>query len=390
MIANPALRLPGLRVGRGYTWSRQQPREPAHAVVERSRSAIRRARSSTSATRRAASSGARRRCRSARRPAPYVARHGQGYSRFEHTSHGIALELLQFVPLGRPDQDLAPRDREPLRPARAASRSPPTSSGCSAPRAARSAPLRRHRARRGRPARCSRATPGTASSRDRVAFADLGGRADRLDRRPHGVPRPQRHASTIPRRSSAASALVRQRRAPASIPCARAADDGRAARRASAPTIVFLLGQAASAEEARALVARYRAADARRRCCARSRTRWDDVLGAVQVTTPDRVVDLLLNRWLLYQTLACRVWARSAFYQAGGAFGFRDQLQDVMALVGRAPRARARASPARRGAAVRRGRRAALVASAVGPRRAHAHLRRSRSGCPTPSRTTST
>lgn len=59
---------------------------------------------------------------------------------------------------------------------------------------------------------------------------------------------------------------------------------------------------------------------------------WDNLLSTIQVKTPELTFDLLVNRWLLYQTLACRIWARSAFYQSGGAFGFRDQLQDVMSL----------------------------------------------------------
>jgi len=59
---------------------------------------------------------------------------------------------------------------------------------------------------------------------------------------------------------------------------------------------------------------------------------WDNLLSTITVRTPERSLDLLFNRWLLYQTLVCRIWARSAFYQSGGAYGYRDQLQDVMAL----------------------------------------------------------
>ncbi|MGB8603022.1 MAG: protein ndvB, partial [Rhizomicrobium sp.] len=95
--------------------------------------------------------------------------------------------------------------------------------------------------------------------------------------------------------------------------------------------IVFFLGEAADATQAQDLIMRYRSADLD--ATFREVTGyWDTVCGAVQVKTPDPAMDVMLNRWLPYQTLACRMWARSAFYQASGAYGFRDQLQDAMAL----------------------------------------------------------
>ncbi len=95
--------------------------------------------------------------------------------------------------------------------------------------------------------------------------------------------------------------------------------------------IVFFLGEGANSTEAQALVTKYRQADLDA-VFREVVEQWDKALGAVQVKTPDRSLDILLNRWLPYQTLACRVWARAGFYQASGAYGFRDQLQDVMAL----------------------------------------------------------
>jgi cyclic beta-1,2-glucan synthetase len=84
--------------------------------------------------------------------------------------------------------------------------------------------------------------------------------------------------------------------------------------------VLFLLGQGADREEARSLVERYRALS----CdgvLQEVQEHWNRVLGTVQVETPDPSMNLLLNRWLLYQTLSCRIWARSAFYQSGGAYG---------------------------------------------------------------------
>jgi cyclic beta-1,2-glucan synthetase len=100
--------------------------------------------------------------------------------------------------------------------------------------------------------------------------------------------------------------------------------------------VLILLGQGADASQARALIEKYRARDVDRELGA-VRERWDALLGGVEVRTPDRSLDLLVNRWLLYQTLSCRLWARSAFYQASGAYGFRDQLQDSMAIASSHP-----------------------------------------------------
>jgi cyclic beta-1,2-glucan synthetase len=101
--------------------------------------------------------------------------------------------------------------------------------------------------------------------------------------------------------------------------------------------VTFLLGQGADRQETLRLVERYQDPQQVQAAWEAVIEFWDHLLGAVTVRTPDPAMDLLLNRWLLYQALACRVWARSALYQSSGAFGYRDQLQDVMALVHAAP-----------------------------------------------------
>jgi cyclic beta-1,2-glucan synthetase len=95
----------------------------------------------------------------------------------------------------------------------------------------------------------------------------------------------------------------------------------------------FRLGVGRTVAEVQTLIRRFRPAEASRGALEGVWQYWNRTLGAVQVETPDPSVNVLANGWLLYQTLSSRLWGRTGFYQSGGAFGFRDQLQDVMALV---------------------------------------------------------
>jgi cyclic beta-1,2-glucan synthetase len=102
--------------------------------------------------------------------------------------------------------------------------------------------------------------------------------------------------------------------------------------------IIFRLGAGQDADDAGNLLRRFRGSAAARGALEAVWQHWNHTLGAVNVETSDQTVNVLTNGWLLYQTIACRLWARSGYYQSAGAFGFRDQLQDVMALIHTEPR----------------------------------------------------
>ena len=211
----PRVRLPGLGVRRRIHLVASTAARTSSRRGPTIRSATRRARRSTSATRRPARCGARPRCRSGRTPRPTSSRHGQGYSRFEHTSHGIALDLAAVRADRGPGEDLAAHHREPVRQA-----PPPLGDRVRRVGAGRLArrdrAVHRHRGRRGhgRDLRAQRLEHRLRRSR---RLRRPRRPPDRVDRRSHGVPGPQRHAGPS-RAARARRPPVRAGSAPASIP----------------------------------------------------------------------------------------------------------------------------------------------------------------------------
>lgn len=101
----------------------------------------------------------------------------------------------------------------------------------------------------------------------------------------------------------------------------------------SSEEIYFILGQGNDRNHAMDLITKYRNKEAVKNALEETHSHWDKLLNTIQVNTPDTAMNIMLNRWSLYQALSCRIWGRTAFYQSSGAYGARDQLQDVMALL---------------------------------------------------------
>ena len=256
----------------------------------------------------------------------YVVRHGQGYSRFEYEHGKVATDLTVLV-----------AQEDPVKISRLSveNRSDSTrtltvtayAEWALGPQRAAAAPF---------VVTDLDAETGAIFARNfwnephagRVAFADVGGAqtawtADRTEFLGRN--------GSLEAPAGLAREVILSRRAGAGLdPCAALQVRLRLAP-GQREDVVFLLGQGRDVLEARQLVARYRSQD-HDLALAAVRREWEDTLVALQVRTPDRSMDLLLNRWLLYQALGCRFRARTALYQAGGAWGFRDQLQDVMSF----------------------------------------------------------
>jgi cellobiose phosphorylase len=263
--------------------------------------------------------------------ATVIVRHGQGYTRYTHASRNLHQDLLVFVPTHDPIKLVCLTVRnEDERPRRLSvtyyaewvlgtvRENAPLQVVCE--RDAKSGAILARNAWAGdfaeKIAFVASGSPAQSATADRTEFLGEHGSVST----PAGLRRVR----------------LSGRVGPALDPCAAMTTEMTLAS-GETRKVVFALGQAESLEEVRRLINEYTQSNRADAALTQVQQHWDHYLNALQVTTPDPGIDLMLNRWLVYQVLGCRVWARSAFYQSGGAYGFRDQLQDVMALVYSAP-----------------------------------------------------
>ncbi len=259
--------------------------------------------------------------------AQYLCRHGQGYSRFEHACGGLTTALTQFA---------APED--PVKLALLTLRN----DGKSPRRLA----VTHYVEWQLGPARFT--APFVATERDdsgallargplhpdfgqRVAFLDMVADGAAMQTSFTGDRREFLGRNGSMARPAALSAGKLSGRIGVSPSACGALQAEITLAPGESRDLLLVLGQGQDRDDARALIARTRAADPKA-LLAQVKQSWDTILGTVEVRTPDRSLDLIANRWLLYQTLSCRMWARAGFYQVSGAYGFRDQLQDSMAM----------------------------------------------------------
>jgi cyclic beta-1,2-glucan synthetase len=262
--------------------------------------------------------------------APHVIRHGQGFTQFEHTSHGLGHELLLFVPLTEPIKFICLKVRNLGKQPRKLAATFFAEWVLGSVRDASLHVVTEIDLESGALLARNSFNADFGSS---VAFADVSLRprsftADRTE--------------FLGRNGSLTAPAAFNRTeltgtvGAALDPCA-ALQTQFELKPGEQKEIVFYLGEAASQDEVRRLLGNYRKPGQVALAFREVKHWWEQMLTTVQVRTPNPGLDLLINRWLPYQVLSCRVWGRSALYQSGGAYGFRDQLQDVMALVYAAP-----------------------------------------------------
>ncbi|WP_089609262.1 GH36-type glycosyl hydrolase domain-containing protein [Dehalobacterium formicoaceticum] len=260
----------------------------------------------------------------------YTIRHGIGYSHFHHDSHGLEQELIQFVPTLDPIKinliRIRNKGKEPrtltgtyyLKPVL----------GVSEQNTQQFIKANYHQGQEillltnsyhqdfpGRVAFVASSCPVASFTTNEEEFIGGGGSGGTL-------------ASPVSlQRESLSGCLIS-----GGYPCA-AMQVKIELPPGESKELVFLLGQEKQEEKAMAMGTKYQNLSQAKKALQEARSFWQQKRNILQVETPDPSFNIMVNDWLLYQVLSCRIWGRSAFYQSGGAFGFRDQLQDALSLI---------------------------------------------------------